>query len=432
MFDLFITGFLATLLGSITAIIPGLGILTAHMMVWPYLMTLGWQELLLFYACCLTATQFYGSVITLKLGIPGELSSFPLLSSRPHLVKEGLIDSTVKTTVFGSAIGGIVGLFIMLSALVAVKYFPYFARAEVLLGILLTACVIITFTANNRWYINATQIVIGAFLSTVGINELTGDIRFAFDNKWLTLGIPLLPLFVGLQILPVVLEIPVLRKIRNEVKIALNITKHIKKIKWIDCIRHSFIGSICGLIPGATVVLASQISHALSLKKYKKDHVTACTAVETSNNSAAITALMPLLFLGIPITVSEAFILEFAEAKGFSVAGASSPEFITSIVTALFLAIIFCTLTAFKLRTYISMFVDKFGPLVLIIIVIWMIILTVSEAGKLYQIGYHTAILITCGAVGLLTRIKDWSPLFFTFLVFGMMEQSLGRILILY
>jgi len=78
------------------------------------------------------------------------------------------------------------------------------------------------------------------------------------------------------------------------------------------------------------------------------------------------------------------------------------------------------------------MFVDKFGPLVLITIVVWMIILTVSEAGKLYQIGYHTAILTTCGAVGLLTRFKDWSPLFFTFLIFGMMEQSLGRIMILY
>jgi putative tricarboxylic transport membrane protein len=432
MFDLFITGFLGTLLGSITAIIPGLGILTAHMMVWPYLMTLGWQELLLFYACCLTATQFYGSVITLKLGIPGELSSFPLLSSRPHLVKQGLIDSTVKTTVFGSAIGGIVGLLIMLSALVAVKYFPYFARAEILLAILLTACVIITFTANNRWYVNAIQIGLGAWLSTIGINELTGEIRFAFDNKWLTLGIPLLPLFVGLQILPVVLEIPLLRKIRNEVKIAIDVRKHISKIKWLDSIRHSFIGSICGLIPGATVVLASQISHALSLRKYQKDHVTACTAVETSNNSAAITALMPLLFLGIPITVSEAFILEFAEAKGFSVAGASSPEFITLIVTALFLAILFCTLTAFKLRTYISMFVDKFGALVLILIVIWMILLTISEAGKLYQIGYHSSVLAVCGTIGLLTRIKDWSPLFFTFLVFGIIEQSFGRILILY
>ena len=98
----------------------------------------------------------------------------------------------------------------------------------------------------------------------------------------------------------------------------------------------------------------------------------------------------------------------------------------------MFIAIIFCTLTAFKLRTYISIFVDKFGPMVLMVIVVWMIVLTVSEASKLYQIGYHTTILTTCGAIGLLTRIKDWSPLFFTFLVFGMMEQSLGRLLILY
>jgi len=429
---MFVAGLLGTILGSFTGIIPGLGILTAHMIVWPYLLTLGWQELLVFYACCLTATQFYGSVVTLKLGIPGEISSFPLLSSRPHLVEKGLIDQTVRTTVFGSAIGGLMGVSIMLLSLFAVKYFPYFARAEVLFLILIVACVIITLTADNKWYVNAILIVSGAVLSVVGINELTSATRLTFDNKWLTLGIPLLPLFVGLQILPVLLEIPVLKKIRNEIKILVDVKKHIGNIKWLDTLKQSVIGAVCGLIPGATVVLASQISHALSLRKYPNDHATACVAVETANNSAAITALMPLLFLGIPITVSEAFILEFAEAKGFSVAGATSIDFLFLIILSLLGAIIFCTFTAFKLRTYISIFVDKFGPLVLMVIVAWMVILTFSQADKLYQMEYHGIVLAICGVVSLLTRIKDWSPLLFTFLVFGSIEQSFGRLLILY
>ena len=74
------------------------------------------------------------------------------------------------------------------------------------------------------------------------------------------------------------------------------------------------VGFFCGLVPGVSTVLATNLAHRITKYMDKtKDGYRALISAEASNNSAIIVTLLPLVILGIPITGSEAMLLSIME-----------------------------------------------------------------------------------------------------------------------
>jgi TctA family transporter len=117
-------------------------------------------------------------------------------------------------------------------------------------------------------------------------------------------------------------------------------------------IGHGFLGFIVGFTPGVGVSLASNLSASIEKYRNKFRSLSYIAAAEGANNSAAISCLIPFLFLGLPITPSELIIDQFLVSKFYrlnldtinhmiSISG-DSINFITVIVTAIVLCNIVC------------------------------------------------------------------------------------------
>jgi TctA family transporter len=72
-------------------------------------------------------------------------------------------------------------------------------------------------------------------------------------------------------------------------------------LEWWTMTRASVIGCVSGLIPGMTATIGSMSAYRLLPGTAAQRII----AAESANNAAIITALLPLLIIGIPITVDE-------------------------------------------------------------------------------------------------------------------------------
>ena len=72
------------------------------------------------------------------------------------------------------------------------------------------------------------------------------------------------------------------------------------------------MGFWCGLIPGVTNILGSYMSAAFVKKDINK-----IAAAESASNSGALSSVLPLIILGIPIVSSEILVYYLIVGKGF-------------------------------------------------------------------------------------------------------------------
>jgi TctA family transporter len=118
-------------------------------------------------------------------------------------------------------------------------------------------------------------------------------------------------------------------------------------------ISHGFLGFIVGFTPGAGLTLASNLSASLERQKNPHRYLSFASAAEAANNSAAISCIIPFLFLGLPITPSELIIDQFLTTKFYRLNLDTLNHAINiggevfSFVTILIAGIIICNLACF-------------------------------------------------------------------------------------
>jgi putative tricarboxylic transport membrane protein len=118
--------------------------------------------------------------------------------------------------------------------------------------------------------------------------------------------------------------------IANRFKMLFSLTE-IKSV-----LRGSILGGFIGILPGASYALSSSICDRIE-KKFNDSGLARLLAAESANNSAAITVLIPLLFLAIPIVYSESILLGIAEGMGFGIT--TSVSFLTDNIKPILLTL---------------------------------------------------------------------------------------------
>ncbi len=168
----------------------------------------------------------------------------------------------------------------------------------------------------------------GLFVSTVGIDQISGVFRFTFDNMYLMEGFPEIVVLIGLYSIPEVftmLEDVAAGKTAAASDSELGQTKRKEEKRWTfqndfkDSIptwtRSSIIGIIIGIIPGAGSSIAAFISYKEAKRKAKdpesfgKGNVEGVRAAETANNAVTASAMIPMLTFGIPGNVVTAIMV---------------------------------------------------------------------------------------------------------------------------
>jgi TctA family transporter len=295
---------------------------------------------------------FAGDIPAALVRIPGTPSSAAYTQDSFELTKQGKAELVLGADVIFSAIGGLMGAVVLMSsapllAEVAMKFssFEYFWLAA--LG--LSATVMVSRGSQVK---GALAMVLGLFLSTIGVDITLGYPRFTFGSVELLNGVDFIPAMIGVfgvsEVLRNVLEgemsYPITRVRAG--KIFAGIGGLIKRYK-INVLRSGLLGTFIGILPGAGADIAAWLAYAVSKRsskepeKYGAGSLEAIIDAGTANNSCLAGDWVPALVFGIPGDSITAIVIGVLFMKGLRpgpMIFERQPEIIYAVYLAFILA----------------------------------------------------------------------------------------------
>jgi len=265
------------------------------------------------------ASTYGGSLSAILIHTPGTSSSVATTIDGYQMTLKGEGLKAIGASTVASVLGGLFGAIALLiiSPPLATLSLKFSSPEYFLLAIL--GLTIITGLSAENIYKGLASAMIGLFFAMIGLDIITGINRFSFGFTTLEGGIPIVPPMIGLFSLTEVLiqvEKIKIKEVKRTVidKYLKGLFINMKEFKEIlpTISISSIIGLIIGIMPGAGADIASWVSYDQSKRfsrtpeKYGTGHIAGVAASEAANNSAACGALIPLLTLGIPGSVTTA------------------------------------------------------------------------------------------------------------------------------
>jgi putative tricarboxylic transport membrane protein len=149
----------------------------------------------------------------------------------------------------------------------------------------------------------------GLMLGTIGIDNMTGHFRYAFDIPELGDGIGIVPVAVGLFGLGEILATPSAGVVGKVIAPKLRELLPTRR-EWgeaaMPIARGSVLGFLVGLTPGSAHIISSFLSYAVERRiskhpeEFGKGAVAGVAGPESANNAASTGAFVPMLALGLP------------------------------------------------------------------------------------------------------------------------------------
>jgi len=433
----------ATILGIFTGLMPGFGGLAAMAISYPLLVTLEPHNVLIFYIVLISIDQYYNGLTAIIFGVPGSSYNIPSVIEGHALFKQGMGGETV---VYSAISSWICSLFAILFILLLMPFMFYVYKiwtTEAQIIIFMIMFLSLIFVSNNNIFVNATLFFIGIILGQIGYDHTTGTQFLTFDSPILFDGLPIMCVVTALLVVPVLLksylnESEPIRWVYLNTAIYKKLFLTIVKSKKLTILRSGVIGSLGGFIPGLSYAASSLIAYStekaiqIKNKTYRKGSVNCLIASEGSNNAGALTQLVPLLFLGIPITASEALIYNILEQKGVII---SFDWFVSTFWLALSCFILSSTLGLLIAGKYINLLKILNGIKIrtLYIYVLFILLGSLYFMGSQTNSGLEYLFLTICLVpFGILLRNFDTSPLLYGFFLHETIFFTLDRFFVLY
>lgn len=302
--------FLGVLFGTLTGVLPGLGPVAAIALLLPLTYHLEPVTAIimlsgLFYGC-----MYGGSTTSILVNIPGEAASVVTCLDGYQMARKGRAGVALGMSAFGSFIAGTIGVVtLMLIATPMSKVVLSFGPPEYF-SLMAFGMTLLIYLAHGSKIKAVIMICFGLFLSTVGIDVLTGKPRFIFGSMDLADGIGMVPILMGIfGITEVLVNIEtIIKQDIYETKIK-NLLPNLQD--WRDSIwailRGTGIGFFLGLFPGGGAIIASFASYAIEKKiskhpeKFGTGVIEGVAGPESANNAATSSGYVPLFILGIPV-----------------------------------------------------------------------------------------------------------------------------------
>ncbi|WKL23559.1 tripartite tricarboxylate transporter permease (plasmid) [Agrobacterium tumefaciens] len=309
--DVLITMVVSALFGLFVGMIPGLSATMAVALLVPVAFTLSPVAAIATIITCSGMAMFAGDIPAALLRIPGTPASAAYTADMNDLMKSGRLGDALGLSVMSSAIGGIMGtIVLMFGAPFLADFAMNFSSYEYFwLALLGLSCA--TLVAGDDALKGWIALMIGLFLSVVGLDFVTGIQRYTFGNMNLQGGIGFISVMIGAFALA-----EIFRKAssfeNDKLDARIKITgsplpsagtlwqerKHIG--------RGGVIGTLVGALPGAGADIAAWVTYAVSKrfarepKLFSKGSTEGVAGAASANNAALSGSYVPTLVFGIP------------------------------------------------------------------------------------------------------------------------------------
>ncbi len=304
--------------GTLVGVLPGLGPSATIALLLPTTYRLDPVSSMIMLAGICYGSMYGGSTTSILLNIPGEPSSVITCLDGYQMARKGRAGIALGVSAVGSFIAGtfaVLGLLLLAPALA--KMALSFGPPEYL-ALMIMALSLVTYLARGSIVKAMIMAAIGLFVGTVGMDPMTGTVRFSFKIRELYDGFGLPAVLMGLFGVSEVFEnvgTSVKREIyAGEIK-GLFGTKQDWKRSAGPITRGTLLGFFLGIFPGVGSIIPTLLSYIIEKKlsrhpeKFGTGEIEGVAAPEACNNAAVGATFIPLMSLGIPSSGMTAMLL---------------------------------------------------------------------------------------------------------------------------
>lgn len=302
---------LGVTVGMFIGVLPGLGPLATVGMLLPLTFYVPQTDAIVMLAGIYYGSMYGGSTAAILLNLPGTAGAAVTCLDGNPLAKSGRAGVALFSATLSSFFGGMFGLVIVASftpflAKVALSFGSPEYASLIVLGLLAAAVV-----GNASKGKSLAMAMLGLLIAMVGTDPNSGVNRMTFGMLSLADGLNLVVVTTGLfgiaEVLSNVGRIgprdAAFARVRMKDMLP---TAAEARSALFPALRGSSIGAILGILPGTGAALSTFVAYAFEKRvsktpeRFGKGAIEGVVAPESANNSAAQTAFVPTLSLGIP------------------------------------------------------------------------------------------------------------------------------------
>jgi putative tricarboxylic transport membrane protein len=311
--------FIGCALGTAVGVLPGIGPAVAVAMLLPITSQVDMTASMIFFAGIYYGAMYGGSTTSILLNTPGETGSMVTAMEGNKMAKNGRAGAALATAAIGSFVAGtiatvLVTLFAPVMANFAVKLGPpeYFC-------LMLLAFTTVSSVLGKSTLRGLTALFVGLAAGLIGMDQITGQVRYTGGVTELMDGIEIVLVAVGLFAVAEALHAVLFEGKTKESQNPMS-QVHMSRAEWCRSwpawLRGTLLGFPFGTIPAGGTEIPTYLSYGLERKLSRHPEefgtigaIEGVAGPEAANNAAVTGTLVPLLTLGIPTSTTAAILL---------------------------------------------------------------------------------------------------------------------------
>jgi putative tricarboxylic transport membrane protein len=320
--------FVGCALGTAIGVLPGLGPAVTVAMLLPITSQVEPTASMIFFAGIYYGAMYGGSTTSILLNTPGETGTMVTALEGFKMAKNGRAGAALATAAIGSFVAGTIA-----TVLVTV-FAPFIAEHAVKLGppeyfmLMLLAFTTVSAVLGKSTLRGLTALFVGLAVGCVGLDQITGQVRYTGGVPEFLDGIEVVLVAVGLFAVGECLY-TALYEGKSVQQMNTMGSVHMNRAEWRRSVpawlRGTFIGFPFGTVPAGGSEIPTFLSYGIErkLSRHKEEFGTTgaiegVAGPEAANNSAVTATLVPLLTLGIPTSVTAAILLSALQGYGIN------------------------------------------------------------------------------------------------------------------
>ncbi|QBX99477.1 hypothetical protein E2K80_01015 [Rhodophyticola sp. CCM32] len=298
-----------------------------------------------------------GLITAILLRMPGTPASIVTTFDGYPMAKSGRAQRALALGITASVAGGIISWVFLAGmspslARFALQFGPWEYFALVLMALVMLAVL-----AQGSLAKGLLAAALGMAFALPGIDSSIGQARLTFGSSAMLSGFGILPVLIGAFAISQVLRDASAPKMQTEKinmpKERLPVYRSDMNTHGANMMRSSVIGTWIGLLPGIGANIAALVSYSTTKQlshepeKFGTGHEPGVVAGESANNASIGGALIPLITMGIPGSVTEAILigaLTIHNLQPGPLLFQNAPEIAYGIIAAYLIANIFMLL----------------------------------------------------------------------------------------
>lgn len=421
-------------IGMLVGVLPGLGPTTGTALLLPITFSMDPIPAIIMLSGIYYGSLYGGTVTSVLINTPGEAASVTTCFDGYPMTKQGRAGTALGVAGIGSFIGGtiaVIGLVFIGPPLaeLALKFGPPEFFSLMILGL-----VMVVGLMGKSMVRGTISAVLGLTLSLIGMDPISGALRFTFGEPHLMEGLDFVTIAMGLfGISEVLLGLETSMNATKPPKVSGLLPRREEWKPTLMAIgRGTGLGFFTGLIPGSNSVIPAVLSYALEKKlakdpsRFGKGAIEGVAGPETANNAYCGAALIPLFTLGIPSSPTIAVLFGAFIMHGLTPGPAlfqSNPNFVWSVIASMFIGnaiLLFMNLPMAGMWGKVATIPSKIMYPVIVII-------SVLGAYSVSSSVWDIWVMLVFGVMGYLMKKIDipMAPIVLTFVLGKLIESSL-------